>query len=181
MNLNFSNAFNFTKKDFSQYKFDDDDDEGDAYIVAYEKWEKETRPIHATIKSITDIPIGETRIFRCLDRNAIDCAVEELRIWENKDTEILPSELFKTHCCIKLTKTGDGLCCNYIIADTLEDIDHPDYEQCSDLDIEYIPDNWLPLEECYVKKWKLFEPNTRLGWRGPMIPIEKIDDTLFKL
>ena len=178
----------------------DNIEEFDPIFEAFEKWELETRPNHATIQTIMEIPLGESRVFLCLDRNVSEFISET--IGENKPGDTLvPSQFFKTQTHIKFTKTGDGIEGTYIIADDLETIDYPYDDAVNDFDIEYKPNNWYPLCDGVFegpdgkaviykgsykidkpkKHWTSFDKNTRIGWRGPMIPIEKIDDKLFKL
>ncbi len=165
----------------------------------YNQWEKETRNFHSTIQSILDIPIGESRTFLCLDRNALD--IVENRLYEIKKGIITPSELFENNYYIRFVRTTgimgkiDIFYKNQekrIIND--EDKDD-DYGEELEFDINYIRSNWYPLKNGElpaidsqfgtsllgkVRDWKSFPKTTRIGWRGPMIPIEKIDKIKIK-
>ena len=152
---------------------------------AFNKWILKTKPIHATIKSIKDIPIGKSQSFLCLDRNAFELAEKYMSVCREGEV-VSPSLLFTDNYYIKFNKTGSGITGNYKIYcginellqnKTKDDIRH-------DFDIEFEFDEWYPLKNGVLStsgiKWSEFPKKTRLGWRGPMIPLEHIDDFDFK-
>lgn len=173
----------------------DSDSDSDNWFKSYQNWEKETKTIHTTIQTILDIPIGESRIFLCLDRNVLDFAGDSLSECYETETEVLPSFIFSGNYHIKYTKTGEGLTGTFIIANSLDEIDELDDSPRTDFDIEYSTDKWYPMQNGSLpasdsqgfsalfgteKHWSTFDVSTRLGWRGPMIPIERIDEIPIK-
>ena len=166
------------------------DHESNKMFNIYDTWEEETRSLHATIQTIKDIPIGKSQIYLCLDRNAGELVHDNLKINYKIGHKIRPSMVFHNNYFIKYTKTGEGLDGTFIIACGIGKINDPIKDIRKDLDIEYAPDCWYPMKNGYLpakdnqriikllgvsKQWSSFKPSTRLGWRGPMIPIELID------
>lgn len=174
----------------------------DAYN-SIEAWEAKTEHLHLTIQNVLDLPVGETRLFLCLDRNVcenvehcIDFFNKKGGVWPEK--EIKASELLKNVTYFKFTRKeglkGDGF--------VSEDGGTEDWVEESsgwgsnfEFHIEYASNHWFPLEEGALQPrgkddsildmervtdkvvhWSQFSNSTRLGWRGPMIPIEKIDE-----
>ncbi len=159
---------------------------------SFENWENATRHFHATIQSIMDIPIGETRHFLCLDRNVLDLAGDALNEYQQGD-EATPSNVFGGNYHIKFTKTGEGITGKHYIVYNVDELEKSNdlKDEQTDFDVEYANNCWYPMEDgflpsndsqgvCFLfgtkRKWDSFLPTTRLGWRGPMIPLEKIDD-----
>jgi hypothetical protein len=169
----------------------EDPDEID-YYQKFENWERATKHLHTTIQRIRDIPIGETRNFLCLDRNVLDLAGNELSKYKAGD-EAIPSDVFNNNYHIKFTKTDKGITGKFYIVNSREELNEPDdsSNERNDFDIEYLNDRWYPMENGILpasgdqgfsrllgikKKWTTFPLTTRLGWRGPMIPLERIDE-----
>jgi hypothetical protein len=170
----------------------DDPIDYDLIEEKYENWENATRHLHVTIQRIRDIPIGETRKFLCLDRNVLDLAENELSKYKEGD-EAIPTNVFHKNYHAKFTKTDKGITGKFYIVNSREDLNGPDNieNERNDFDIEYRNDNWYPMENGVLpvrgddgfttlmgvkKKWTSFPLTTRLGWRGPMIPLERIDE-----
>jgi hypothetical protein len=192
------NAINMIDNDDNTSGSDGSDgSDGDDWYSGYQNWETESKPIHATIQTIVDIPIGNSQVFLCLDRNVLDSAGDVFAECYESDTEVLPSNVFGAGYHIKFTKIGEGLTGTFIVANSLDEIDDedPDDDSRTDFDIEYIPNHWFPMENGSLpandwqgfahlsgvaKSWTTFDPSTRLGWRGPMIPLERIDEYLIK-
>jgi hypothetical protein len=160
----------------------------------YNTWENETRHLHATIQSILDIPIEESRIFLCLDRNAIESVEDEIGEFE-EGSIITPSDIFTNNYYIRFNRISEIMGKIDIFCGK-EDFDSPEGDgKRTEFDINYQKENWYPLENGElpardsqlgtalldeVRDWKSFPKTTRLGFRGPMIPIEKIDEIKIK-
>lgn len=170
-----------------------DMEDADNWYQCYTRWEEvDTRPVHATIQTILDIPVGESRAFLCLDRNVLDVAEDNIKAAHSLGLDIVPTSVFTKNYYIKFTKTGPGITGTYTTAYSLDTVDNPeDDTPDTDLDIEYAPDNWYPMtdgvlpavdEQCMFPllgvdtPWTKFSPDTRVGWRGPMIPLDILDD-----
>lgn len=156
---------------------------------SYNNWEIITRPVHTTIKTILDIPIGTTEIFLFLDRNVLDIAMDTIK--EHYGKKVSPMTIFQNNTFIKYTKTGEGLSGNYLVYYGLKDLENNDDDGGeSDFEIEYEENEWYPMENNKIPKkgpkkyvgkhWNEFPITTRLGWRGPMIPFKYINKYPFK-
>jgi len=124
-------------------------------------------------------------------------------VWPEK--EIKASELLKNVTYFRFTRKGDDLKGDGFVSeddgmdDLLEDrtADYPGWGSDFEFHIEYANGFWYPLEQGALQPrppngtgsvfdmqrvttelihWTRFPTLTRLGWRGPMIPLEKIDE-----
>ena len=172
------------------------------YIDRFEDWEDDTRHLHTTIQTILDIPVGETRQFLCLDRHAVELASNSMSEY-NSGEIVNPDALFTNNYYISFTKTGPGITGNYFIIHSAIELvnlstdlqtDNP-RNPCTDFDIEYADHRWYPMNNGILPasdeqgmvhllgaptEWTAFPTKTRLGWRGPMIPLENLNDVPFR-
>lgn len=139
-----------------------------------------------TIEDILKWEIGHEADVVLWDRN-----FEEYWIWSNAEKEKLydPKEFFRANRC-KLTYKGNMVW--DIHFDFGKTIEHPVH-----LDVTALPTNWTWVaieEDGYVRittesvnrkitprrkaihmHWTEFSPETRVGWRGPIMLWEKLD------
>jgi len=163
-----------------------------------EIWEKSTRKLnlHVTIQTILEMEPNTTLKCLCLDRNVEEIAESNSSKFKVKDI-IPPIDLFQNNYYLKFIKGPEKndikgiweVACGFNELNTIHNL--TDEEE---LHIEYAPNCWYPLQNGVFKvmdpqfknkrlatgkdkKWQDFPKSTRLGWRGPMIPIEKMNIT----
>ena len=159
------------------------------------KWIKDTTPYHATIQSLLDLPAGSTNIFLCIYRNFFDFLdgyVEQVTI--GTDTEIMPSQILRDNYYLVYKKGSypNSIKGEVYIVDGIESAQtEPNEDDLNRFHIEYAPGGWDALTDDYTLSayneresqlldsdmdWSSIPTNTRIGWRGPMIPIEAVDE-----
>ena len=143
-------------------------------------WIEATRPYHATIASISALPPGLHR-FVCLDRNVCDTT------WGRPEGPA--ASFFDGGYWLVLRRTdppgsfgAESLGTTQVLCDRDEELGEFNGRE---LDIQYMAGRWRPLENGRVPSWLVpgapaavgtnptwaeFPPETRVGWRGPMIP-----------
>ena len=145
-------------------------------------WEKIIVNSCLTVKDIINLNNGDKIECLSLDRNILDI-VENVN---PEDKLLLPTEFFRQN---KITYYHRKNLQGKIVFhnDGKDEIELENFE----FDIEYIPNNWYPLKNGHLppkdsqgistfnytepKHWSEFEMHTRIGWRGPMIKWEYID------
>jgi len=161
------------------------------------KWIDEIRPFHVTIQTILDLEPGEILRCLCFDRNFGDL-FGDMNICETfiPDAE----ETFPDNYYLRFTKgpKKDSIEGDFFIACGIKEIDYPDNDPRHEwLHIEYYQNCWYPLQngvfqvidrqfnrrlvEGEDRHWRDYPLGTRLGWRGPMIPIEDINKIPIKI
>ena len=162
-----------------------------AWYRSFLDWVERTRHTHATLESLVDMPVNSSHTFLCLDRNVLDMSCEKLEAAYSPGARVNPSAVFSVGYYLTFTKTGQGITGFHTFAYSLATAGFPsDPHVSKDFDIEYAPNHWYPMtggvlpakdeQGCFqllgtAKSWKEFSPGTRVGFRGPMIPLELID------
>lgn len=147
-------------------------------------WIKHTTPHHLQIKDICNLPTGTNIPVLVLDRNVLDIA--ECQDTNEVNCTYPPSQFFRHNRATYIHK--DELTGDIIFHWESKDSNKIIFE----FHIEYDTGHWYPLENGHLpknnpqdvssfqndksKSWKEFDPNTRIGWRGPMILWENIDN-----
>lgn len=174
-------------EDILNFTFNEDEDEDESDYPWYDavcNWVDRTRHLHATVKTIMDMPVNGTRTFACFDRDVFDIIGGDLDLLYKTEDSVLPSEILNCNYHVQYTKQSGntnefGTGC-YILAFNKEEIDNPrnNPQIENNLYVEYIPDKWKMLR--HDNEISMYPPNTRVGWRGPMIPLEILDDIMIK-
>jgi hypothetical protein len=138
-------------------------------------WLKEVEPYYLTINDIENMKPGEMNKFLCIDRNFYELIPT---ITEENAINI---EEFVKKCYIFVYKHSSDMN-GYINSDIFE------IEEEFEFHIEYLPNYWYPLKNGKLpeedpqrmfkilsnpdikRHWQEYDKNTRIGWRGPMIP-----------
>lgn len=140
-------------------------------------WPEKTKSCHLTIQDILDLEPGETVKYLCLDRNTVwDLSLSTKYNQPNKFYRA--KEFYQNGYTMTYTKGSDP---NSIEGTLVFRSGGFVGDPQKYFDIEYKPNHWLPFINGHVEPChgcskhnkevedKIWSPNTRIGWRGPMI------------
>lgn len=146
-----------------------------------DRWNEVTRPFHLTIGDVLGMADGATIECMCLDRNYMDFMVDDV----TERLPYAPNRAFRNGYFLVFTKRGtEGIAGEGGIKSS--STDEPSHDPAFEFDIEYAPGHWFPLEGGQLRpdncerqrmpahpatRWQDFPKSTRLGWRGPAIPV----------
>jgi len=157
-------------------------------------WLEETKPLHVKIQTILDLEPGENLKCLCIDRDFYEFIdqdhPEEFEIGETTTA----STYFSNNNYIRYIRFTKGAEKNNIkgnffigsIEEINTEVDNTEVDN-TEFDIEYLSNRWHFLQngELYTddfdfnvmtnRRWDDFPLETRLGLRGPMIPIGELD------
>jgi hypothetical protein len=163
---------------------------------------EEIKDLQVTIQTILDLEPNEVLKCLCFDRNFGEY-LEDQDPFEGSNLKA--SEILEDAYYLRFTKglEKDSIEGKFFIACGLEEIDTEDDDNNEGwLHVEYRPDCWYPFQNGIFevmdpqlksfgherrlapgsdRNWTEFPKNTRLGWRGPMIPISKMDQVPINL
>lgn len=153
------------------------------------KWIEVTRNVHLTVADVVQLPNGAPLYCLCLCRNIIDFT-------DGLDPG-RPAEFFKKAYRLKVWKADDGVKVRGTVLCDDENENEVDPDEKMHFDIEYQDDCWYPLEandgtalpvrsidpghvrlheRDMPKPATAYPPWTRLGWRGPVIPMNRLHE-----
>jgi len=147
------------------------------------EWEEKTRESHLTISDVLEMKPNSFIKLACLDRNVLDMASDA----NTEGVGVKPSVFFRTGYFLTFTKGDEqrSVKGDAVMSWDGSSVQRPAFE----FDLEYENDSWYPLfndhlplepdlitdkKYCGVS-WKTYPVETRLGWRGPMIPVTVLD------
>lgn len=140
-----------------------------------QEWVDITSPYHLTIKDIVTMKDGDILTLICLDRNISDIVHAKHKKY------LSPARYFKNGYKMTITKI-DKMDKNINVIGGVWFVGQKIPTSKFEFDIEYRPNCWLPLHNGLLRQssnklfdvdisWKSFPETTRIGWRGPAIPI----------
>ena len=140
-----------------------------------EEWIKVySEPFHLTIQDIEDMPINKNFTLFLLNINILE------KIYEDELDYTLPtikpSVFFKNNNYIVFTKIQEGIQGKWIFNK------NPNIDYYKEFHI-YLNNQWVPLNNnefiCPISKetksYKELPPETKIGWRGPMMLVKDMD------
>jgi len=144
-------------------------------------WLDNSEQFQLTIKDILDIPLNKPVLIFCMDRNVID-------LCDKSTTPLAPSFFFRKNYFFFFTRT-EGIIGNWEWTFNKKRIDI-EKEFDINLDTCWYPlkDNQVPDkdEQCLFdfgemagKSYTDFPPNTKVGWRGPMMMADDMNKLPF--
>lgn len=138
-------------------------------VSIFEWLNRDSSMYHMTIKDILDIDDGEEMDIFLMDRNVLDLV--------NVFEVAKPSFVFRNNYYIRFVKK------NYLLGNWIWKWGENFGEVVEEREFELlIGDRWRPMENGYVKyednylHWSCFNSEeTKIGWRGYMMPLDKMD------
>ena len=153
-------------------------------------WEDSVRDQCLTIADILDLQPGQQIKVLHMDRNLGDSSCQN----STGNHLFRPSDFFRTSTAVYTHESGLKGTIKYSWQDGPDYRDDPECQNPRpfEFDLEYKRDSWYPLNNGCLpardpqgfsdfnynvpKPWQDFSATTRVGWRGPMLLWDKVDD-----